>query len=46
MGDTRLIGGRSLSMVFRPENPHEYLQALSDRIRALPDELAAFKEQQ
>ena len=28
-------------MVFRPENPHEYLQALSDRIRALPDELVA-----
>jgi len=25
--------------VFRPPNPHEYLQALSDRIRALPDEL-------
>jgi len=30
-------------MVFRPENPHEYLQALSDRIRALPDEIAAIK---
>lgn len=28
-------------MVFRPENPHEYLQALSDRIRALPAEMAA-----
>lgn len=28
-------------MVFRPENPHEYLQALSDRIRALPDEMVA-----
>lgn len=28
-------------MVFRPENPHEYLQALSDRIRALPDEMLA-----
>jgi len=27
-------------MVFRPDNPHEYLQALSDRIRAIPDELA------
>ncbi len=30
-------------MVFRPGNPHEYLQALSDRIRALPDEIAAIK---
>ena len=29
------------TMVFRPENPHEFMQALSDRIRALPDELAA-----
>lgn len=29
------------SMVFRPENPHEYLQALSDRIRAIPDEMVA-----
>lgn len=28
-------------MVFRPENPHEYLQALSDRIRSLPDEMVA-----
>ncbi len=28
-------------LVFRPENPHEYLQALSDRIRALPDEMVA-----
>lgn len=28
------------TMVFRPENPHEFMQALSDRIRALPDELA------
>lgn len=27
-------------MAFRPENPHEYMQALSDRIRAIPDELA------
>lgn len=26
--------------VFRPPNPHEYLQALSDRIRELPDEIA------
>lgn len=30
-------------MIFRPENPHEYLQALSDRIRALPDEIAAIR---
>ena len=28
-------------MVFRPENPHEYMQALSDRMRALPDEMVA-----
>lgn len=28
-------------MVFRPDNPHEYMQALSDRIRALPDEIVA-----
>lgn len=30
------------TMVFRPKdpNPHDVLQALSDRIRALPDELA------
>ena len=34
MGDGRL-------MFFRPENPHEYLQALSDRIRTLPDEMVA-----
>ena len=34
MEDARLL-------VFRPENPHEYLQALSDRIRALPDEMVA-----
>lgn len=33
-GDGRL-------MVFRPENPHEYMQALSDRIRAIPDEMEA-----
>lgn len=34
-------GGRV--MVFRPKSidPHETLQGLSDRIRALPDELAA-----
>lgn len=25
--------------VFRPQNPHEWAQALSDRIRALPDEM-------
>ena len=31
-------------MVFRPENPHEYMQALSDRIRALPDELEKLDE--
>jgi hypothetical protein len=34
----KLEDGRT--MVFRPENPHEFMQALSDRIRALPDELA------
>jgi hypothetical protein len=28
-------------MVFRPENPHEYMQALSDRIRAIPDGMVA-----
>lgn len=28
------------TMVFRPKNPHEFMQTLSDRIRALPDELA------
>jgi HPt (histidine-containing phosphotransfer) domain-containing protein len=33
-------------MVFRPENPHEYLQALSDRIRALPDEIAAIAKRE
>lgn len=34
------------TMVFRPNNPdpHEVLQELSDRIRALPDELAAMKD--
>lgn len=40
----KLEDGRT--MVFRPESPdpHEVLQALSDRIRALPDELAALVE--
>lgn len=32
------------TMVFRPENAHEFMQALSDRIRAMPDELAALKD--
>jgi hypothetical protein len=34
------------AMVFRPTNPdpHEVLQELSDRIRALPDELAKLAE--
>lgn len=27
------------TFVFRPDNPHEFMQALSDRIRAIPDEL-------
>lgn len=27
------------TMMFRPKNPHDYLQTLSDRIRALPEEL-------
>jgi hypothetical protein len=40
----KMTDGRT--MVFRPENPHDYMQALSDRIRALPDELAAIKEAQ
>jgi hypothetical protein len=33
------------TMVFRPKDPdpHQVLQALSDRIRALPDELAAIQ---
>jgi hypothetical protein len=38
-GAVKMEDGRL--MVFRPENPHEYLQALSDRIRALPDEMVA-----
>ena len=29
------------TMVFRPGNSHEFMQALSDRIRALPDEMSA-----
>jgi hypothetical protein len=29
------------TMVFRPGNPHEFMQSLSDRIRALPDEMVA-----
>lgn len=39
-----LPDGRTL--VFRPENPdpHTVLQTLSDRIRALPDEIAAINE--
>lgn len=37
-GAVKMEDGRL--MVFRPENPHEYMQALSDRIRALPDEIA------
>lgn len=39
----RLDDGRTF--VFRPNdpNPHEILQSLSDRIRALPDELAKIK---
>lgn len=39
---TKLPDGRT--MVFRPKDPdpHTILQALSDRIRALPDEIAAF----
>lgn len=41
---TTLPDGRTF--VFRPENPgpHEVLQELSDRIRALPDEIAAINE--
>jgi hypothetical protein len=40
---TRLPDGRVF--VFRPTdpNPHEVLQALSDRIRAIPDELDALE---
>lgn len=37
----KLDDGRT--MVFRPENPHEFMQVLSDKIRALPDELAAMQ---
>lgn len=41
---TTLPDGRTF--VFRPENPdpHTVLQTLSDRIRALPDEIAAINE--
>lgn len=39
----KLEDGRT--MVFRPENPHEILQTLSDRIRALPDELEKLRAQ-
>ena len=37
-----VTAGDGRTMVFRPKDPdpHEVLQALSDRIRALPDELA------
>ena len=38
-GAVKMEDGRLI--VFRPENPHEYMQALSDRIRALPYEMAA-----
>lgn len=43
---TKLADGRV--MVFRPQklDPHVVLQELSDRIRALPDELAAMQEKQ
>jgi hypothetical protein len=33
------------TMVFRPENPHDFMQTLSDRIRALPDQIKALQEQ-
>lgn len=35
----KLDDGRT--MAFRPENAHEFMQTLSDRIRALPDEMEA-----
>lgn len=37
----KLSDGRAFA--FKPQNldPHEYMQALSDRIRAIPDEIAA-----
>lgn len=43
---TKLADGRV--MVFMPQkpDPHVVLQELSDRIRALPDELAAMQEKQ
>lgn len=28
-----------VTFVFRPQNPHEFMQGLSDRIRALPNEI-------
>jgi len=31
--------GDGATFVFRPQNPHEWVQKLSDRIRALPDEI-------
>jgi len=34
---TKLEKGTTLA--FRPPNPHEYIQAISDRIRAIPDEI-------
>lgn len=43
---TKLADGRV--MVFRPQkpDPHVVLQELSDRIRVLPDEIAAMQEKQ
>lgn len=35
----KLDDGRT--MAFRPENAHEFMQTLSDRIRALPGEMEA-----
>ncbi len=35
-----------VTMVFRPEDPHAWVQNLSDRIRALPDELEKLRGDQ
>jgi len=32
-----------VTFVFRPQNPHEFMQELSDRIRALPNEIESIR---
>ena len=36
----KLVEHEGKTFAFRPENPHMFMQALSDRIRAIPDEIA------